>query len=834
MQPLLIIQEKTMMRSAFVVCLLAGILVSVVPAPAQKRGPKSSTSAVLAKTTGMLSRGGGNHNRSNMGSAFENRGKLYPHFVALGPTFEWPIKSQHEYVYRANPYVGIPGNMIQGRFTTNEEWEAAAGYNNIDSATVAMSDKPYSWPATGWPVKAADGSPVFVSSQDSYCVYNDSTNSKGILGIQVNQTGYAFGAKSIRDMVIYCFDIVNKSQNTYDNVYFGMYIDPDIGGSESAVDYANDRLAFDKSLQRVVYLDAGTSVQWGGQSGRFGFLMLRTPEINGVQRGITDLHYMRYDDDIDIDSVQYGIYSSSPSLHASRYGPMYFHPGANAPNIHIDDPATIGSAGIDLVSSIGSGPYTLAPGDTLHFVTAFIAAIDAAGMDAITSNAWDLYRANFATPKAPTTPAVTVVSGDGRATITWDNAAESSRDPITHEINFQGYRLYKSVDFGQHWDQIDRNANPSAGSDPVPLATFDKSTGLQNSYVDSSLINGYTYWYSVTAYAMTSDETILESSLGYTAEEQNVGVATPESRAVGRTPARVSTITHSGSAKVTLDVSQLDIPGAGGKEYSIGFAPTFTVAKGNLQSIISLTTVEGVKTDPGTYALVFKSASTYSILSLTTGKVIRASGPYTSGMPITMGGTGLRILLTDTASVADARPETGDSILIHPGVVASTGGTTVLSLRPFGYGTHYATDDGIVFAVMRDNDSSSSLITYTDVFMVSTVPVEVRTDISANELDNVKVVPNPYLVGSLYEREYGVLRKEPIRQLKFNHLPAHCTITIFTLAGDKIKVITHDGTTGTENWDLRTDGNRVIAAGMYVYLVKTDTAEKLGRFAVIK
>ena len=201
---------------------------------------------------------------------------------------------------------------------------------------------------------------------------------------------------------------------------------------------------------------------------------------------------------------------------------------------------------MDLVSCIGSGPYSMAPGDTLHFVTAFIAAIDAAGMDVITKNAWDLYHANFSTPKPPTTPTVKVVSGDGRATITWDNAAESSRDPITHEANFEGYRIYKSVDFGLHWDQIDRNANPSAGVDPVPLASFDESTGIQNSFVDSSLINGFTYWYSVTAYAFTSDETILESSLGHSSEEQNVGVATPESRAVGRTPARVSTITHSG------------------------------------------------------------------------------------------------------------------------------------------------------------------------------------------------------------------------------------------------------------------------------------------------
>jgi hypothetical protein len=143
----------TMIRSAFVACLLMGLLLAVMPAQAQKKGPKSLAPLALPKTDGLLSRGSGNHNRSNMGSAFENRGKLYPHQISLGPTFEWPIKSQHEYVYRANPYVGIPGNMIQGRFTTDEEWEAAAGYNNPDSVQVAMSDKPYTWPRTGWPVK---------------------------------------------------------------------------------------------------------------------------------------------------------------------------------------------------------------------------------------------------------------------------------------------------------------------------------------------------------------------------------------------------------------------------------------------------------------------------------------------------------------------------------------------------------------------------------------------------------------------------------------------------------------------------------------------------------
>ena len=52
--------------------------------------------------------------------------------------------------------------------------------------------------------------------------------------------------------------------------------------------------------------------------------------------------------------------------------------------------------------------------------------------------------------------------------------------------------------------------------------------------------------------------------------------------------------------------------------------------------------------------------------------------------------------------------------------------------------------------------------------------------------------------------------------------------------GDKVKTIEHNSDNGTETWDMRTAGNREIAPGVYIYLVKTDSAEKTGRFAVIK
>jgi hypothetical protein len=52
--------------------------------------------------------------------------------------------------------------------------------------------------------------------------------------------------------------------------------------------------------------------------------------------------------------------------------------------------------------------------------------------------------------------------------------------------------------------------------------------------------------------------------------------------------------------------------------------------------------------------------------------------------------------------------------------------------------------------------------------------------------------------------------------------------------GDKVQTIEHNSSDGVATWDLRASGGREIAAGVYLYLVKTEAGERLDRFAVIK
>jgi hypothetical protein len=382
---------------------------------------------------------------------------------------------------------------------------------------------------------------------------------------------------------------------------------------------------------------------------------------------------------------------------------------------------------------------------------------------------------------------------------------------------------------------------PNLGADPVPLASFDrldgigKDNGLQYNYVDTNVTNGFEYWYTVTAYSVVDERgTILESSRGTTPEDINLGVAIPRSLAVGRLPVTASIPTQSGTgtSRVVFSLQAQDVPDAGGKSYAISFAPIVRIEQGDLLTRTQVGVDANGPNSSDIFSLTFTSPTTYLLRDLTRGTVLNATGTYASGIPILL--EGLRLTLTDTSSLASERPEQGDSLVIRQGIVVKSGATVLLPLQPFYYGTTYTTTSGVSFAIQPADALPQSKVTYNDSFTFSTSVAGATQTVTSSELDKVKVVPNPYLVSSLYEPEFGLLVREPVRVLRFNNLPSQCTIYIFNIVGDKVQTIEHKSDSGTETWNLRAAGGREIAPGVYIYLVKTETAEKLGRFAVIK
>ena len=108
----------------------------------------------------------------------------------------------------------------------------------------------------------------------------------------------------------------------------------------------------------------------------------------------------------------------------------------------------------------------------------------------------------------------------------------------------------------------------------------------------------------------------------------------------------------------------------------------------------------------------------------------------------------------------------------------------------------------------------------------------------ANTMDDIKVVPNPYIATNSMEPYLFSTSLNQRRRLMFTHIPAQCTIKIFTTSGimvDEIKV-QNPPPMGIVHWDMLTYEGLEIAPGIYFYHVKTENTgdEKLGKFAVIK
>ena len=107
-----------------------------------------------------------------------------------------------------------------------------------------------------------------------------------------------------------------------------------------------------------------------------------------------------------------------------------------------------------------------------------------------------------------------------------------------------------------------------------------------------------------------------------------------------------------------------------------------------------------------------------------------------------------------------------------------------------------------------------------------------------SDMKNIKVVPNPYVMTNLMEPALSNPFLNQRRRLLFTHIPATCTIKIFTVSGvlvDKI-IVENEPDNGIVHWDMLTREGLEIAAGMYLYHVESQVTgdEKLGKFAVIK
>lgn len=141
-------------------------------------------------------------------------------------------------------------------------------------------------------------------------------------------------------------------------------------------------------------------------------------------------------------------------------------------------------------------------------------------------------------------------------------------------------------------------------------------------------------------------------------------------------------------------------------------------------------------------------------------------------------------------------------------------------------------DDGDVFYVKTDKPFADS-----DTYILETQAAAVDPELTKAQLDDVYVVPNPYVATNEIEPNNPISNTERgYRRLYFANVPPQCTIRIYSLAGELIDTINHQSSIddGKVFWDLRTKENMNIAYGLYIYHVDSPEGSYVGKFAVIK
>jgi hypothetical protein len=135
-------------------------------------------------------------------------------------------------------------------------------------------------------------------------------------------------------------------------------------------------------------------------------------------------------------------------------------------------------------------------------------------------------------------------------------------------------------------------------------------------------------------------------------------------------------------------------------------------------------------------------------------------------------------------------------------------------------------------APLESNKSVNAKVVY---------PIDSQEKIK-EEKPKVVVYPNPYKWDqdySRFEKPGGGTVGDYDHKVNFANLPAKCTIRIFTLSGDLVKIIEHykteeDPTAGYDYWNLISRNTQLVVSGVYLYSVESAEGNQIGKFVIIK
>lgn len=405
--------------------------------------------------------------------------------------------------------------------------------------------------------------------REAYFVITDNDPAEGAapqpLNVRVDVWAMQWDDFINRNFIIYKLVFTNIGDKTITDAYVGIHDDPDApeqGSNEWTDDYAylvppgkdtdgdgvpdsdadprsdvdGDGMYTneDSLLWNTIYLWDGDDQAAGfvaSDVGWVGLKFLETPNdpATGRPRGVTTLDIFQYSaapnsDVTGYDQMAGALHVGLPSTDPQQGGDTPIQE-PDWPDGAPDDAFQIlNSYGPDVTIAAASGPYTLAPGESLPFT---FASVHGTSRSDIVNNAkltQILYNAQYRAASGPPVPRVVAVPSDGKVTLYWDDNAElgiypdgTVGDPLTGNNAFEGYKVFRSDDGGETWGKsivdlygavqgyiplavFDLNNRNSGESDTRRHFNLGTNSGLRHTYTDGNVKNGQEYLYAVVAY----------------------------------------------------------------------------------------------------------------------------------------------------------------------------------------------------------------------------------------------------------------------------------------------------------------------------------------------
>jgi len=565
------------------------------------------------------------------------------------------------------------------------------------------------------------------------------------------------------------------------------------------------------------------------------------------------------------------------------------------------------------------------------------------------TRAQETYNNDYRFANAPLPPTLTAIPGDNRVTLHWDDIAETSYDKYLEKIgadphSFEGYRIYRSSDPAftdpllitngngtlqfklpmKQYDLVDGVKGwDSTGIDGVHFWLGDDS-GLLHSFIDTTVKNGFTYYYAITSYSkgvptfnILPSECPIRISVqsdGSVKYGSNVAKVIPEAPAGGYVPANLVNLTLvQGSTTGVVSYDIVDINKIkDGHVYFLTFEDTLKKGNMALHRPDTLTTKNYTLTD---------STTNETLINKNTNLAAASEQPLIDGFRLKFTNES-RVELdrsrshwiknpADTMAIKDyvfekynesngklgtERPS--DYMIMFSDNMIDTSVTvnyedTDFPSKPVNFRVYNLSEKRFIkfgFVEMDTQNGEGKLtsnIEYPDrIFfleknakdsLINTWSFYLATDSSRltrfpgmgdtikimlrkpflsadkfrfvaksnsidpekakKDLENIKVVPNPYVATALWEAKNPYASGRGPRSIHFTHLPPKCTIRIFTVSGELVSTLEHNAPNndGTEYWDLLTKDKLAVSYGVYVFHVDAPgIGEKIGKFAIIK